>query len=138
MSRLHNEENNSCGEKINSSSAVPLSKMDLRSFVPIRSFMSLIQGLRARETEVCELQVKVVIEEHVIRLQITMTYTLVVHVLKNLNNLFEVISGNLWREGSSLRNEVEELPVLGELQNQAEDALNSSICLMLLFGIVVI
>lgn len=50
-----------------------------------------------------------------------MRNALVVKVLESLNELMEIVSGDLLRERSSLSDEVEQLPVLREFKGEAED-----------------
>lgn len=70
-------------------------------------------------------------EQQILRLDVPMRISLLMHVMKAVHHLVEVGPGNLFRELSSLRNEVEELTSSNELKHDGKTAVGSFIFILI-------
>ena len=118
---MKDEQDHSSSKEIYRLPRVPFSQMDLRSLVSVRPFVGNVLISIAREAEVSELQIEVFVQQHVIRLQVSMRNSLFMKVLQGIHELMEVVSRHLLRQRSCLRDVVEDFSILCEFKNKAEN-----------------
>ena len=125
--RNHNEQDDAECEQVDGGSNVGLALVDLRCHVVLRSEPGVQEARavsafhRTGEAEVRNLQIKVVVEQKILRLQISVSDAIRVAVVEALKRLLEVVTGDGLGEGSRRSDEVEDLALLGNAQHNVVD-----------------
>jgi len=98
----HDEQDDSCGENVNRLAIVFLPQVDFRGHVPHSATVSLkipraiSARHRGRVSEVSQFQIGVRPEKEILRLEISVTHTASVAVVKAFQKLFEVVPGKVF------------------------------------------
>ncbi len=109
---VHYEEDHSSRKDIDFSAVVALS-LDLGRHIPLRTQFgahvarSVLPLQSPCETKVGDLQYKIVREQNILRFDIPMSVTLLMHVVQSVQHLLEVGSGDIGEEPSPESNVVE-------------------------------
>jgi len=132
----HDEQDNAEGEQIDLLAIVRFACVDLRRHVVMRAKPgvqetgSVSACHRASEPEVRNLEVEVLIQEEILRLQVSVRNARSVAVVEAVQRLLEVVTGNGLFERSRVSDEVEHLAVAGDAEHDEVD-------LPLAFGVLV-
>jgi len=130
LSQNH-EQNNSCSKDINSFSIILFSFVDFRGHIGDCSKLSLKKTTSVSslswscKSKICNLNIVILVEHDVFRLEITMADASVMAVFESLHHLAEEESCSVFTEGSSQSNEVEKFSSLGKLKHNVSDLLGS-------------
>lgn len=133
----HNEENDSACKEINGCTEVRATSVDLRGHIALSTKLCLTRSRsiatseRSGEAEVGNLEVKLLIKKYVFGLQVSMSDSALMNVIKSIDKLLEVEAGDLIRELSSCGNIVEEFSTWREFKSNANDGNLTSIFLLL-------
>lgn len=136
ISSIHDEEDDSRCEDIHTFSLVFLAR-DLWSHVAFSSQLgsedaSAVLALEeGRKAEISDLEDEEMRKQQILRLDVSMRISLLMHIMKAVHHLVEVSPGNLFRELTSLRNEVEELTTPNELKHNSETVVGSFIFILI-------
>lgn len=136
ISCIHDEENDSRCEDVHTFTLIFLAR-DLWSHVALSSQLcsknsSAVLALeKGREAEVSDLEDEEMREKQILRLDVPMRVSLLMHVMEAVHHLVEVGPGNLFRELASLRNEVKELTPSNELQHDGETVVGGFIFILI-------
>ena len=122
----HREQDNTQGEQIYLLAIVRLACIDLRRLVTFRAKLLVQQAgsisacHRASESEVRNLEVEVLIQEEILRLQISVRNTRIVAVAKAGQRLLEVVAGDGLAERFRI-NEIEHLAIFSDAEHRIVD-----------------
>ena len=124
----NNEEDDSDGEHVDILTLVLLAFLDFGCHVGHGSTVGLksIDVLVASESEVGQFQVEVVIDEDVLKLQVSVHYFAAVHVLDRVKHLVEEKPASIFTHGAHCLAEVEEETALHELHDDEYEVLNDA------------
>lgn len=118
---VHNKENDSTREDVGLPSVVMLQR-DLRSHVSLSPQLrmqdpsAVMSSDQAGEPEICNLEYEVRTQQHILRLDIPMRISLLMHIVDAIHHLMEVRPRNPLCKFTSFRNIIEQLPSTRILQ----------------------
>lgn len=123
-----NEDNDSHAEEVNLRAVIRFSFLDLRSHVSHRSSVGLevVNALVAGETEISYFQVKLVVYENVLELEIAMDASEVVHVLEGINHLGHEEASGILAHGAHGLAEVEKEATGNVFHNDEDEVGNDT------------
>lgn len=101
----------------------------LSSQLCLQSTASILAYNWGCEPKVSNLQIEVLVIQHILRLQISVCDTFLMNIVKSFYDLFEIKSGDSLVESSSCCDIVEQLSTGGKLKNNVNHALLASIAL---------
>lgn len=136
ISSIHDEEDDSRCEDVHTFTLIFLAR-DLWSHVAFSSQLcsenasAVLAFQKGGEAEISDLEDEQMREQQILRLDVSMRIPLLMHVMKAVHHLVEVGPGNLFRELTSLRNEVEELTSSNKLQHNGETVVGSFILILI-------
>ena len=124
----NDKDNDSNGEHVNLSSLVGLVLLDFWCHIGHGSSVTLkaIDALVASETEIGNLEVKVVGHEDVLELEVTVNNSLSVHVLHSVQNLVEEEPSGVFSHGPHCLAKVKEESSLDKLHDNEDKVVNDS------------
>lgn len=129
MSRPHDKEDYSEGKQVDDIALVSLAINDLRSHVPRGANLSAVEaraiatGQRARKAEVNDLDIIVLVDKEVLRLEVTVGETFRMDVAKTKEHLLEVVLADGFRQWAGVNDVVEELTTSDHLLLDVSDVL---------------
>lgn len=136
ISGIHDEEDDSRCEDVHTLALVFFTR-DLWSHIAFSSQLgpedaSAVLALEeGGEAEVSDLEDEEVREQQILRLDVSVRISLLMHVMEAVHHLVEVGPGNLFRELASLCHEVEELTSSNELKHDGETAVGGFILILI-------
>lgn len=122
----HDEEDDGGCEQIDGRSVVGELRVDFRRHVALGSQAGLEQAVAIAafhegcETEIGDFQIEMVVEEQVLRFQVSVRDVVAVHVLETTDELVEVRARDFLGEAAAVRNVFEELTTSGVFEHDAQ------------------
>lgn len=124
---VHDEEDDSTRENI-SLPAIVMFQRNLRSHVSLSAQLSVqdsravVSPNQARKPKICNLEYEVPAQQHILRLDIPMRISLLMHIVDAIHHLMEVRPRNSLSEFTSFRHVIEQLPSTRVLEYDREAA----------------
>ena len=132
----HDEENDTTGKEINRCTVIRFSSMNFWSHVTfstelgLQSSTSVPTGYWCCKTKIGNLEIEYLIEEDVFWFKISVSDTLLMYVVKSLNELSEIESCDGFIESSSGSNVVEQFSTSSQFKNNINNVFLFSRCFL--------